>query len=415
MSIIHRFARGLRSALPSVRTQRTLVAVATVGLGLVVAPPVARSMSIVDQHRALPSDAQPRPTTTTDTLVATPPPVEATEHVHTDIRPHGIAAPPTCTVPEPSARWEDRRDDDDWAEGLYPTREDYPQGWMALTFDDGPHRTRTPQVLDLLAEKDLHATFFLTGFAIRASTYHLVRRMVDEGHTVANHGWRHDVGMTKNRGSVEQLEDYLTAELELTQIRVDLAMMANDAEDFATMDRRVFESLRRWDERGDELTAMPALRERHRALLAERGFSPEARPLQLTWMRPPGGIPYMGRRTNEEREAFARVVGRLGLKVVMWNGGTGDSSPHLDPAKRMDPTRIGKSARKAARRGGIYVAHDRIKTPALRAMITALVRSDAQLVSLAQLQHAKQQANGWCGATTVEDPRLAVATPTSLR
>ncbi|MCH9683213.1 MAG: hypothetical protein K0V04_17390, partial [Deltaproteobacteria bacterium] len=240
---------------------------------------------------------------------------------------------------------------------------------------------------------------------------------VDEGPTIANHGWSHDVGMTRDRGSIDTLEDYLVAELELTQIRVDMAMMARDAADFAQMDARVFESLRRWDGRERELEAMPALRERHRALLEERGYSPEARPLAMRWMRPPGGIPYMGRRTNEEREAFARVVDRLGLEVVMWSGGTGDSSPHLEPEQRMDPARIAKSARKAARRGGIYVAHDRITTPALRSMIKALARSDAKLVSLAQMQQAKQQARGWCSpmpAVTPDQP-MAVAVATAPR
>lgn len=57
---------------------------------------------------------------------------------------------------------------------------------FALTFDDGPHPPYTDAVLDLLAEHDAHATFFLMGEQIEAHP-DLVQRMLDEGHQVANH------------------------------------------------------------------------------------------------------------------------------------------------------------------------------------------------------------------------------------
>ena len=61
---------------------------------------------------------------------------------------------------------------------------------MALTFDDGPDPASTPAFLDLLARHDRRATFFVLG-AQAQETPSLVRRMVDEGHEVAVHGWRH--------------------------------------------------------------------------------------------------------------------------------------------------------------------------------------------------------------------------------
>jgi peptidoglycan/xylan/chitin deacetylase (PgdA/CDA1 family) len=63
-------------------------------------------------------------------------------------------------------------------------------GHVALTFDDGPDTRSTPAFLDLLADRDVRATFFLLGRYADAAPM-LVRRMADEGHEVAVHGWTH--------------------------------------------------------------------------------------------------------------------------------------------------------------------------------------------------------------------------------
>ena len=61
---------------------------------------------------------------------------------------------------------------------------------MALTFDDGPDPTFTPQVLELLAARRVRATFFLVGErAARAPA--TVRAIAAAGHEVASHGWSH--------------------------------------------------------------------------------------------------------------------------------------------------------------------------------------------------------------------------------
>jgi peptidoglycan-N-acetylglucosamine deacetylase len=59
-----------------------------------------------------------------------------------------------------------------------------------LTFDDGPHPTYTPQLLDLLAAAGARATFFVLGAEVVRSP-DLVARMVREGHAVGNHSWSH--------------------------------------------------------------------------------------------------------------------------------------------------------------------------------------------------------------------------------
>ena len=61
---------------------------------------------------------------------------------------------------------------------------------LALTFDDGPNPDATPVVLDALAERGAHATFFILGRHAERWP-ELVRRVVNEGHTIGNHGYHH--------------------------------------------------------------------------------------------------------------------------------------------------------------------------------------------------------------------------------
>lgn len=61
---------------------------------------------------------------------------------------------------------------------------------IALTFDDGPHPEYTPQILDILDEYGVKATFFVVGE--NASRYPgLVSRVISSGHEVGNHTWSH--------------------------------------------------------------------------------------------------------------------------------------------------------------------------------------------------------------------------------
>lgn len=62
--------------------------------------------------------------------------------------------------------------------------------YIALTFDDGPHISNTPRLLDMLRERNIKATFFVVGKC--AQEYpHLVRRILAEGHEIGNHTWTH--------------------------------------------------------------------------------------------------------------------------------------------------------------------------------------------------------------------------------
>lgn len=59
-----------------------------------------------------------------------------------------------------------------------------------LTFDDGPSDRVTPRVLDTLKAYNVQATFFIVNYGESGKA--LIRRMIDEGHTVAIHGYSHD-------------------------------------------------------------------------------------------------------------------------------------------------------------------------------------------------------------------------------
>ncbi|OUL22474.1 polysaccharide deacetylase family protein [Nostoc sp. 106C] len=61
---------------------------------------------------------------------------------------------------------------------------------IALTFDDGPWPESTAKVLDILKQNDIKATFFVVGQNVK-NFPELLKRVVAEGHTVANHTWHH--------------------------------------------------------------------------------------------------------------------------------------------------------------------------------------------------------------------------------
>lgn len=61
---------------------------------------------------------------------------------------------------------------------------------VALTFDDGPHPTYTPEILDILEKHSAKATFFVIGQ--NAEKYpDIVKRAFDEGHEIGNHTYSH--------------------------------------------------------------------------------------------------------------------------------------------------------------------------------------------------------------------------------
>ncbi|MCW3054370.1 MAG: oligosaccharide deacetylase, partial [Chthonomonadales bacterium] len=73
---------------------------------------------------------------------------------------------------------------------------------IALTFDDGPDPQCTPQVLDILAKYNAHATFFVVGVHIPGHEK-LLQRMIAEGHVVGNHTYSHPTNVSAVRARLE--------------------------------------------------------------------------------------------------------------------------------------------------------------------------------------------------------------------
>jgi peptidoglycan-N-acetylglucosamine deacetylase len=77
---------------------------------------------------------------------------------------------------------------------------------LALTFDDGPSADWTPPVLDALRDNNARATFFVLGRNAEAYP-ELIRRISDEGHEIASHGYDHALLTFASQADVDrQLE-----------------------------------------------------------------------------------------------------------------------------------------------------------------------------------------------------------------
>jgi peptidoglycan/xylan/chitin deacetylase (PgdA/CDA1 family) len=78
--------------------------------------------------------------------------------------------------------------------------------YIALTFDDGPHGTNTPRLLDMLKQRNVKATFFCVGQCV-AEYPDIAKRIVDEGHEIASHSWSHPNLIPMSEANVrDQLE-----------------------------------------------------------------------------------------------------------------------------------------------------------------------------------------------------------------
>ncbi|MEU8263684.1 polysaccharide deacetylase family protein [Micromonospora sp. NPDC048999] len=80
-----------------------------------------------------------------------------------------------------------------------PSSRDYPyhgppdERVVALTFDDGPNEPYTSQILDILAARDIRATFFHVGQCVERHP-EVALRVVDAGHVMGNHSLSHRFG-----------------------------------------------------------------------------------------------------------------------------------------------------------------------------------------------------------------------------
>ena len=94
---------------------------------------------------------------------------------------------------------------------------------IALTFDDGPDPLYTPQVLDVLEDYNVPATFFLLGE--RVDKYpNITRRIINEGHTIGNHSWSHPDLTTLNDRELSE-EIFTTEEVIEETVNQETALL----------------------------------------------------------------------------------------------------------------------------------------------------------------------------------------------
>ena len=93
---------------------------------------------------------------------------------------------------------------------------------VALSFDDGPHKTQTDAVLDVLKKHNIKATFFVIGKNARENP-EVLRRIADEGHEIGNHTYSHSL---KKKVSEKVIEEEITKNeetiLELCELQTRL-------------------------------------------------------------------------------------------------------------------------------------------------------------------------------------------------
>ncbi len=85
---------------------------------------------------------------------------------------------------------------------------------VALTYDDGPHPTITPKLIDLLKRKNVPATFYVLGKQMEA--YPATARLLHEnGFEIVNHTFNHDqltkLSEAKVRSELTKTNDLITA------------------------------------------------------------------------------------------------------------------------------------------------------------------------------------------------------------
>jgi len=149
-----------------------------------------------------------------------------------------------------------------------------PQKSIVLTFDDGPDPTNTAKVLDVLKTKGVKATFFINiknGFSsadvdTQPAMQDLVKRIVNEGHTLASHTYSHPHLATLSAAQIE--------------------------EELAHVERTV-----------DKIFG---------------GAGPK-----LTLIRPPYGEPYTGGPSGQGYQLVAPILAKHGVSIG-WNIDSGD-------------------------------------------------------------------------------------------
>ena len=235
-----------------------------------------------------------------------------------------LPEPPRPVPPDMGRVWDAAIAQDPWPNLATRGRTGTSGGRIALTFDDGPDRHTTPRILDALREHDLKATFFVVGRQVKKNP-ELLRRIVEEGHTIGNHTYDHaDLSALSPRR--------MRLELRRTQKAVDDAL----------------------------------------------GYH-----YPMALMRPPYGDPYFG--GSDALPAFRRVVRGQRLFPVMW---TIDPSDYLFDGRPEGVVRsVVRADETGRKRDQVLLLHDTLRqtAEALPEIIDHYEESGRQFVDVDEL------------------------------
>lgn len=93
---------------------------------------------------------------------------------------------------------------------------------IALTFDDGPDNIYTAKILDILSENGVQATFFVLGQQVKYFP-DLAKRIVSDGHTIANHTWNHpELSKLTTSDVIQQVKSTTKEIKKVTGVKTDL-------------------------------------------------------------------------------------------------------------------------------------------------------------------------------------------------
>lgn len=254
---------------------------------------------------------------------------------------------------------------------------------VALTFDDGPHVTFTPPVLDLLAKHGHKATFFVVGRAINSHTYGLIQRAIAEGHTIGSHSYDHNVEMASEYGGEDGVA-YVVGEHVTTQALVDLAVVATSEDDFNALYEEVFDVKPfAWIMKDKIRTDHEAFAARTAEILRARGV--EGHAYAIGFYRPPGGGTFLGSQDGPAAKRYVEALDRLGLVNVLWHGATGET----EAGHAHDIGYQQSNMTWATRRGGVLLVHDSIDKTALARGLDQMDEDGVTVVSLEDVAREK--------------------------
>lgn len=97
---------------------------------------------------------------------------------------------------------------------------DLPEGYVALTFDDGPHPRLTPEILEILQRYSARATFFPVGRNVKRLP-HLVQDLFREGHSYGSHTMTHpNLANSPYSSAVREIEEGLNVLTDVTGVEM---------------------------------------------------------------------------------------------------------------------------------------------------------------------------------------------------